>query len=228
MGLGWLKLLICSSWLFESLMKETLLLHELIVNLLIVEVDILLLYYLWRLAEITHHIFMNRSTLEVGHCIRGYILRCIDCLLRKLVVLNFHWTGQEVTTSFLNRALKYIIHWDQLLLWLLFSIKIVSSVIGIRRLLVKGSPVVKLSIILTVCFFLWPNYGVSWMICLILILAIPILLNLSGCLVLIVSIRWVFNLMLLLPLSFPGSTKSLTATSKSSMLAIHDFIGLIL
>ena len=123
-------------------MKETLLLHELIVNLLIVEVDILLLYYLWRLAKITHHIFMNRSTLEVGHCIRGYILGCIDGLMRKLVVLNFHRTGQEVPTSFLNRALKYIIHWDQLLLWLLFSIKIVSSVIGIRRLLVKGSPVV--------------------------------------------------------------------------------------
>jgi hypothetical protein len=104
------------------------------------------------------------------------------------VVLNFHWTGQEVTTSFLNRALKYIIDWDQLLLWLLFSIKIVSSVIGIRRLLVKGSPIVKLSIILTVCFFLWSNYGVSWMISLILILTIPILLNLSGCLVLVVSI----------------------------------------
>jgi hypothetical protein len=169
-------------------MKEPLLLHELIVNLLIVEVDILLLYYLWRLAEITHHIFMYCSTLEVSHCIRRYILRCIDCLMRKLVVLNFHWTGQEVTTSFLNRALKYIIDWDQLLLWLLFSIKIVSSVIGIRRLLVKGSPIVKLSIILTICFFLWPNYGVSWMICLILILTIPILLNLCGRLVLIVSI----------------------------------------
>lgn len=66
-------------------------------------------------------------------------------------MLDFHWTGQEVATSFLNRTLKYIIHWDQLLLWLLFSIKIVSpSVIGIRRLLVKRSPVVKLSVILTV------------------------------------------------------------------------------
>ncbi len=172
---------------------------------------------------------MNRSTLKVGHSIRRHIHRCIDCLLRKLV-LDFHWNGQEVATSFLNRTLKYIIHWDQLLLWLLFSIKIVSpSVIGIRRLLVKRSPVVKLSVILTVWFFLRSNYGVSWMICLILILAIPILLDLSGCLVLIVSIWWVFNLMLLLlPLSFPGSTKSLTATSKGTILAIHHLIGLIL
>ena len=122
-------------------MKETLLLHELIVNLLIIEVHILLLYYLWRLAKITHHIFMNGSTLEVCHCIRRYIHLCIDVLMRKLV-LNLHWTWQEVATSFLNRALKHIIHWNQLLLRLLFSIQIVSSIIGIRRLLVKRSPVV--------------------------------------------------------------------------------------
>ena len=50
MGLGRLKLLILSSWLLESLMKEALLLIELVVNLLIIEVDILLLYYLWILA----------------------------------------------------------------------------------------------------------------------------------------------------------------------------------
>ena len=122
-------------------MKETLLLHELIVNLLIIEVHILLLYYLWRLAKITHHIFMNGSTLEVCHCIRRYIHLLIDVLMRKLV-LNLHWTWQEVATSFLNRALKYIIHWNQLLLRLLFSIQIVSSIIGIRRFLVKRSPVV--------------------------------------------------------------------------------------
>ena len=141
MRLGWLKLLVWSNWLFEPLMKETLLLHELIVNLLIIEVHILLLYYLWRLAKITHHIFMNGSTLEVCHCIRRYIHLLIDVLMRKLV-LNLHWTWQEVATSFLNRALKYIIHWNQLLLRLLFSIQIVSSIIGIRRLLVKRSPVV--------------------------------------------------------------------------------------
>lgn len=130
-------------------MKETLLLIELVVNLLNIEVDILLLYYLWILAKITHHIFMNCSTLEVGHSIRRHIHRCIHILLRELV-LNLNRTGQEVATSFLNRALKYIIHLNQLLLWLLFSIKIVSPVIGIRSLLVKRSPVVKLSVILTV------------------------------------------------------------------------------
>jgi hypothetical protein len=187
MGLRLLKLLILSSWLFESLMEETLLLIELIVKLLIIVVDILLLYYLWILTKVTNNIFMDCSTLEVGHCIRRHIHRCVDSLMWKLV-LYLHWARQEVATSFLNRALKYIIHWDQLLLWLLFSIKIVGSIIGIRRLLVKRSPIVKLSVILTVCFFLWPNYGVSWMIRLILVLAVPILLYLIGCLILIVSI----------------------------------------